>query len=126
MKTSFKILGTLVALVALLVSAALYNFFVLGQPDFGLMVSYSYCENEIFSFDLPGQLDRGFRTYYDAEGMAIGACYPTVDDECRKMRQTAGICKEHGFPLFKIPFLSYIWSAWLSLNQEPGRSGPVW
>lgn len=73
----------------------LYNFFVLGQKDFGILYQYSYCENEIYSVYPRGIIDGGV-AYYNRHGEKLGWCdaWGVTGDKCRETAKLAGTCQK--------------------------------
>lgn len=73
----------------------LYNFFILGQKDFGILYQYSYCENGIYSVYPRGIVDGG-TAYYNKQGEKLGWCdaWDIAGDKCKETAKSAGICKE--------------------------------
>lgn len=73
----------------------LYNFFVLGQKDFGILYQYSYCENGIYSVYPRGIVDGG-TAYYNKQGEKLGWCdaWGVAGDKCKETAKSVGTCKE--------------------------------
>lgn len=100
-----KILLIVVGVIGVFILLTLlYNFFVLGQKDFGLKYQYSYCENNIYYIYPRGVLD-GSNAYYNKDRELVGMCHSfTGGENCEEVRELAGKCKMRGFQLF-IPFI---------------------
>lgn len=73
----------------------LYNFFVLGQKDFGISYQYSYCENGIYSIYPRGIVDGG-TAYYNKHGEELGWCdaWGVAGNKCRETVKFAGTCEK--------------------------------
>ena len=96
MRTSIKIFGIIAIIFILL---CLYNFFVLGQKDFGFFNVYSYCENGVYK-TYPANVTDGTSLYYDEHGGYIGECTSWIMSEsCAKIQKLAGTCETGGVPL---------------------------
>ena len=90
-KVPLILVGIVCAFVLLIL---LYNFFVLGQKDFGILYHYSYCENGIYSIYPRGIVDGG-SAYYNRQGEKLGWCdaWGVSGDKCKETAKLAGTCQ---------------------------------
>ncbi|KKT40958.1 MAG: hypothetical protein UW30_C0015G0029 [Candidatus Giovannonibacteria bacterium GW2011_GWA2_44_13b] len=123
MRKFVKILGILAVIFSL---ASLYNFFALGQRDLGFSNVYYYCENgisQIYPAGMIDGIDSNYKTqvytYYDKNGISIGACRPDEAQECMRVKELAGTCEKRGIPLYNLIIPRYLWDLWIALNSTP-------
>jgi len=90
-KVSLILVGVIGAFMLLIL---LYNFFTLGQKDFGILYQYSYCENGIYSIYPRGVVDGGI-VYYNRQGEKLGWCdaWGVTGDKCKETAELAGTCQ---------------------------------
>jgi hypothetical protein len=105
MKRFFKVFLAAVGLIVLapMVVLGLYNFFALGQEDFGLVNEYHYCENGTYYAYPRGIMNDGSSTYfYRGDRELIATCYPlSLDLEnlkvCAELFKLNKSCEVRGF-----------------------------
>ena len=92
-KVPLVLVGVIGASILLIL---LYNFFVLGQKDLGILYQYSYCENGIYSIYPRGIVDGG-SAYYNRQGEKLGWCdaWGVTGDKCKETVELAGTCQRH-------------------------------
>jgi len=91
----FIIVGIIIVLI---VSVGLYNFFFLGQKDFGFLYKYYYCQNGIY-YSYPRGIVDGGTTYYNEIGEKITSCpgWGVLEGECKETHDLAGVCTKKTF-----------------------------
>lgn len=107
MKRVLKLIAFgVILIIGIIIIFGLYNFFVLGQKDFGLVNEYHYCENGSY-YTRPQGVQDGSSTYYGKGKELITTCHSMSlenTEVCTELARSARLCAVHGF---KIPFSSW-------------------